>query len=108
MQREVPMNKFARIALAVAIAASAGCAVGPDYKEPKTELPPAFSAADAASDAPYDKNAPVAQFWTVFDDATLTELVVRSLNFNHDLRIALANINQARALRRESQFDQFP
>ena len=99
------MNKFVWIAMATAIA---GCAVGPDYKEPKTELPPAFSAADAAYDAPYDKNAPVAQFWTVFDDAALTELVVRSLNFNHDLRIALANVNQARALRRESQFDQFP
>jgi multidrug efflux system outer membrane protein len=101
MQREVPMNKFVLIALTAAIA---GCAVGPDYKEPKTELPPAFSADDAA----YANTSPVAQFWTVFDDAALTELIARSLNFNHDLRIALANINQARALRRESQFDQFP
>lgn len=95
------MNKLAWIAMATAIA---GCAVGPDYKQPKTELPPAFTAEDAA----YDKTTPVAQFWTVFDDATLTELVVRSLNFNHDLRIALSNVNQARALRRQSQFDLFP
>lgn len=95
------MNKLAWIAMATAIA---GCAVGPDYKQPKTELPPAFTAEDSA----YDKTTPVAQFWTVFDDATLTELVVRSLNFNHDLRIALSNVNQARALRRQSQFDLFP
>jgi multidrug efflux system outer membrane protein len=82
----------------------AGCAVGPDYKPPKTETPSAYTAEDTA----YAADAPIAQFWTVFNDDTLNALVGYALQRNHDLRIALANLNQARAIRRETQFDQLP
>ena len=95
------MNKLAWIAISVALA---GCAVGPDYRQPKTEMPQTFS----SQDSPYVEQEPVAQFWRVFEDAWLDELVVHALSFNHDLRIALANLNEARALRRETQFDRFP
>src|SRR5690606_22429332 len=95
------MNKVAWIAISVALA---GCAVGPDYRQPKIEMPQAFS----SQDSPYVEQEPVAQFWRVFEDAWLDELVVHALHFNHDLRIALANLNEARALRRETQFDRFP
>lgn len=99
------MNKFVRLVLPVAIAVVvAGCAVGPDYKKPATETANTFAAQDAA----YDAAAPLKQFWEVFDDVTLNSLVGFSLRTNHDLRIALANLNQARALRRETQFDQLP
>lgn len=82
----------------------AGCAIGPDYEKPKAETLAAFAAADSA----YQTDAPTAQFWTVFNDDTLNALVGFALQRNHDLRIALANLNQARALRKETQLDLLP
>lgn len=99
------MNKFTRRAAPLAFAiALAGCAIGPDYKRPDTATAPSFATQDAA----YDADAPLVRFWQVFDDATLNSLVGFSLRTNHDLRIALANLNEARALRRETQLDQIP
>lgn len=98
------MNKFARLMLPLAITLAAGCAVGPDYQRPTLDTAPAFGAGDTA----YEAAAPLARFWEIFDDATLNSLVGFSLRTNHDLRIALANLNQARALRRETQLDQLP
>lgn len=100
-REKIRMLKASVVILATIVA---GCAVGPDYRQPKSEVPPAFGSADAA----YLANDPLAQFWTAFEDPALDELIVRALHFNHDLRIALANVNEARALRRESQFDRFP
>lgn len=82
----------------------AGCAIGPDYQRPHTEAPASFATEDSA----YAAAAPIGEFWTVFDDTTLNALVGYALRSNHDLRIALANLNEARALRRETQFDQLP
>lgn len=82
-----------------------GCAIGPDYHPPKLQPAPAAYGAD---DAAYTSETPLAQFWTAFNDDTLSTLVGYALQRNHDVRIALANLNQARALRRETQFDQVP
>ncbi len=99
------MNKLFRASITVLAAAiAAGCAIGPDYERPKTGAPAAFAAADPA----YATATPIAQFWTVFNDDTLDALVGFALQRNHDLRIALANLNQARALRNETQFDLLP
>lgn len=99
------MNRFVRSVLPLAvIVAIGGCAVGPDYKKPATDVAAEFAAQDAA----YDAAAPLRQFWEVFNDDTLNSLVGFSLRTNHDLRIALANLNEARALRRETQFDLAP
>lgn len=93
-----------KISLLTLAAIIAGCAIGPDYKQPKTETPSAYTTEDSA----YTLDAPIAQFWTVFNDDTLNALVGYALQRNHDLRIALANLNQARALRNETQFDLVP
>ena len=98
------MNKLLHASLVVLATVVSGCAIGPDYDRPKTETPAAFSASDPA----YTADAPIAQFWTVFNDDTLNALVGFALQRNHDLRIALANLNQARALRNETQFDLLP
>ncbi len=83
------------IASAIVCAALlAGCAaVGPDYQSPKTELPPAWSQAEAAApSAPLD-----ADWWHRFDDPLLTRLVERALAANTDLRSARARLRVARA-----------
>jgi len=93
------------IVLTVVAAVLAGCAVGPNYKRPATPLAPRF-AADA--DGPYSVAEVPAQFWMTFGDATLTALEQQALDANHDLRIALGRLIQARALRRQAQFDLAP
>ena len=72
----------------------AGCAVGPNYKRPAIDSPAAFrnanqSAKSASSDLTW---------WEVYQDATLQALVREALTNNYDLRIAMARVEQARAL----------
>lgn len=95
---------MARFTVLLLAAAVAGCAVGPDYETPKTQAPAQFGARDSL----YDEAAPIGVFWKVFGDATLDDLMNQSLSANHDLRIALARLNEARALRRETQLDLLP
>ena len=92
------------VLLAVA-AALAGCAVGPNYVKPATPVAPTFA---GASDAVYGTDEAQGKFWTQFGDATLDQLVDEALVSNHDLRIALGHLVEARALRREAQFDLAP
>ncbi|WP_428310713.1 efflux transporter outer membrane subunit [Hydrocarboniphaga sp.] len=105
---KIPYTKTAAALLSALLAA---CAVGPDYQKP--EAPQIVGNSDsamnvAATDGVYDAANPQLQFWTLFDDRELSALVDRSLGANHDLRIALANLNEARALRREARFDYLP
>ena len=93
--------------VAVAIAAVlAGCAVGPNYKRPDTPVAPQFAGAEAST---YSTAQDIqVQFWKQFDDETLDQLVSDALNANHDLRIALGHLVEARGARRESTFDLAP
>jgi outer membrane protein, multidrug efflux system len=93
--------------MAAAVAAIlAGCAVGPNYKRPDTPVAPNYAGAEAST---YSTDGHIqAKFWTEFDDETLNQLVDEALLANHDLRIALGNLVEARAARRESLFDLGP
>ncbi len=82
-----------------------GCAVGPDYHRPETPLPAQFAGVEAAR---YTPQSSVASFWTVFGDAQLDALVDDALRANHDLRIAVAHLDEARALRGASRLDLTP
>jgi outer membrane protein, multidrug efflux system len=98
-------NGSLRGALAALIAMSlAACAVGPNYVKPNTPVAPTFAGADA--DAKTFSSADVqSQFWKQFGDATLDRLVDDALDANHDLRIALGRLIEARAARHQSLFD---
>ena len=93
------------VALAIA-AMLAGCAVGPNYKRPETPVTPKFAGTEASTYSPDEQV--LAQFWTQFNDETLNQLVNDSLAANHDLRIALGHLVEARAARRESMFNLGP
>ncbi len=82
----------------------AGCAVGPRYQPPRTETATAF--ADHSTNYVATEIDP--RWWQSFNDATLTRLIERSLATNQDLRIAMANLRSARALRAQSRLDFFP
>lgn len=82
-----------------------GCAVGPNYREPKTVVDAQFANTAAASYSADD--VPVA-FWTLFAEPTLNELVEQAMTANKDLGIARANLRASRAALGLTRFDLFP
>ena len=83
-----------RAALLVPALLATACNTAP--KLALYQPPPAPQFANAPATAP----EPVAQFWRGFHDADLDQLVAAALAANADLRIAAANLAEARALAR--------
>jgi outer membrane protein, multidrug efflux system len=76
------------------IAALSGCAaVGPKYAPPQSNVSPAFANAIASA------QEPPTEFWKAFNDTTLDRLIADGLSANSDVRIAVANLKEARANR---------
>ena len=98
-----------------------GCKVGPDYRAPRVETPTSF-----ASTAPASKpngpttspatgqsvidtgHAPWIDWWTKFNDAQLNSLVTRALAANHELAVARAHVQEARAIERIAKSGLYP
>jgi multidrug efflux system outer membrane protein len=83
----------------------ASCAVGPSYKRPALSVPPNFRSAPAQ--APTNSFADLA-WWAVFKDDRLQDLVRAALTNNYDLRVAVARVDQARAVLAENRAAFFP
>jgi multidrug efflux system outer membrane protein len=84
-----------------------GCAVGPDFEPPQTEVPDRFTQTPVGIEVGSDIDV-ARQWWDNFKDAELSALVAQAVLANKDLEIALARVNQARATRREAFLDLFP
>jgi multidrug efflux system outer membrane protein len=96
--------KIGQIYFSLLAAIATGCAVGPDYVRPESPVASAFQQLDAA----YAAGEPTAEFWRGFDDPLLARLIEGALAGNHDLRAALARLEQARAIARLSRQDLLP
>ena len=83
----------------------AGCMVGPDHVRPPVATGERFLREEAGATGLANDEA---MFWRRFQDPVLSRLVEDALRANHDLRIGLARLDQARALSRQSRFDLFP
>ena len=94
-----------RLVLATLLAAFvAACAVRPPYQAP-TVAPTAMRNADPALVV---EQAFDAKWWGQFEDPVLDDLVTRALAANHDVRIAVARVDQARAFFDDVKLDRFP
>ena len=83
---------------ALALAALAGCAVGPEYRRPDAPLATAYHSADVLAARETALPAPpLDAWWNGFDDADLRRIVARVLAQNLDLAAAMARVDQARA-----------
>ena len=91
-------------AACLATFAAAGCTVvGPDYRRPAQELPERFVdvlPADAAGAQP--GAALPADWWTLYRDPQLDALVAATLSGNADIRLAIAQVDEAEAALREA------
>src|SRR5947207_14648171 len=104
-RRAAPARLGAPIALLALAAGLAGCAVGPNYLKPDSQVAPQF---EGARDGAFSTADAQGKFWTQLGDDTLNQLVDEALQANHDLRMALGRLVEARALRREAGFDLAP
>jgi outer membrane protein, multidrug efflux system len=97
-----PMRRSGAVALALVLA---GCMVGPDYQRPTSELPAAFPGADAGTTGAEPVRS---DWWRLFDDALLDELVAPALGANVDVAQAVARIEEADANLRAVNAALFP
>jgi multidrug efflux system outer membrane protein len=94
---------------------SAGCAVGPNYRRPKVDVPGEYrGAAPAETTQPQSATQPAEQsfgdqkWWEVFQDPQLQELIRTALKQNYDVRIAATRILEAQAQLGITRADQLP
>lgn len=91
----------------------AGCmSLAPKYERPAAPVAPAFPEMPKAGSAPaaaVATEAPATIAWErFFPDARLRGVIGQALNNNRDLRVAIANIEQARAQYRIQRADRLP
>jgi multidrug efflux system outer membrane protein len=81
----------------------AGCAVGPDFKEPVVETPQQYRFEAEPEDAVINL-----KWWELFEDPVLYTLVTKALENNRDVRIAISRIIQAQAALGFTSADRYP
>ena len=89
--------------LVLCLLAVAGCAVGPNYHPPETKVPTYWDGQNVVTPAQPSKTninpVELVEWWTAFQDPTLSSLVETAVRANLDVRLAEARICQARAAR---------
>ncbi|MGA0601218.1 efflux transporter outer membrane subunit [Caulobacter sp. KR2-114] len=107
-----PSRLVSALAAAALVALLAGCAtVGPDYAAPKAakaNLPTATGPFVGAAEAPVAQAPLPDDWWTLYDDPALNDLVRQALVANTDLRVAAANLARARAVQTEADDEGSP
>ncbi|KKC27966.1 efflux transporter outer membrane subunit [Sphingomonas sp. SRS2] len=82
-------------------------AAGPNYTTPATP-PSAAQPFISAPAAPVTAAEPDNAWWRLYQDPVLDRLVADALAANTDLRVAIANLDRARASLREARSDRLP
>src|SRR5258706_14998522 len=87
----------------VALSLVSGCAIGPTYSRPETEVPAAFKEAGDWIVARPSDAVPKGKWWQVFNDPVLDGLMEQVSVSNQDLKAAEARYTQARAAGRSAR-----
>jgi outer membrane protein, multidrug efflux system len=90
------MKKTALLGILAVLVLEAGCMMGPKYKRPVVNVPrdyrtPAPQQTAAASSLGNE------QWWQVYQDPVLTQLIHTAIAQNYDVRIAAARVLEAQA-----------
>ncbi|MBB3257474.1 NodT family efflux transporter outer membrane factor (OMF) lipoprotein [Paraburkholderia bannensis] len=99
MTRRSLWRSFALTPLALALGAC--ITLGPNYKLPQeaaVNAPLAQGPIEGADKAPVSQQNVPANWWQLYDDPTLNELVQDALASNTNLRVAAANLERSRAV----------
>ena len=96
------------VSIAALLAPLGGCAVGPNYVRPSAPLSPAFKEAAGWSLAAPADTLDRGEWWTLFNDPTLTALEAKVQVSNQNIIAAEAAYRQARATVSEQRASLFP
>lgn len=90
----------------------AGCMVGPNYKRPLVSAPADYRNASPAQTAPTPAAPPSSlgneNWWQVYQDPVLVQLIHTALEQNYNVRIAATKVLEAQAQLGITRSDQFP
>src|SRR6266850_302942 len=92
------------IAVALLPVLFTGCAVGPKYVRPAVQPPASFYAKQQAT----ANSAADMAWWDLFKDPVLQDLIREALKNNYDLQLAVARVEQERALLGVSRSQYYP
>ena len=106
----IPKRFLARLTVTLAtVGMLSGCLLGPDYERPQVPLPESFRASPSVTTTVSVTNEDVlVEWWTLFNDAILNDLVVSAQKNNADVQIAVARLGQAQALARQAGAALYP
>lgn len=105
------MIRKALVCLALATLGLAGCTLTPPYTRPAVPIPaawpsgPAYEQAGGAPEAALATELPWREF---FRDPALQEVITLALQHNRDLRLAVQNVERARAMYRIQRAELYP
>jgi len=80
------------------------CMVGPNYQRPVLSMPKQFLEARLKDES----ITSLKNWWEIFNDQNLNEIIQKAIENNFDLKIALERIEQTRAYYRLKKADLFP
>jgi outer membrane protein, multidrug efflux system len=99
------MKKLLPLVL-IATGLLSGCLMGPKYKRPAANVPPSYRAASPEQiDASSLGNE---QWWQLYQDPVLTDLIHKALAQNYNVRIAATRVLEAQAQLGITRSNQFP
>ncbi len=104
LNTHIDMKKIIFIASLLLILA--GCAVGPKYSRPETKKPEAYTQAKIDSIA--GDSITNMKWWDVYKDSVLIALIDSAIIHNLDLKVALARVEEAKAILGFNQANMFP
>ena len=100
-------RKLRLVLTAVSVLSLAACAVGPNYVAPIT--PPTAAGQFVSANSPALSNDPAAStWWRLYQDPVLDGLIADALKSNTDIRVAVANLERARASLRGARSNRLP
>jgi len=90
------MKKTALLGILALLVLEAGCLMGPKYKRPAVNVPQEYRA-PAPQQTAAASSLGNEQWWQVYQDPVLTQLIHTAIAQNYDVRIAAARVLQAQA-----------
>jgi len=94
--------------LSAVVLLAAGCAVGPDYREPTPPTPDTWHSLEQSGVRVEEGADALAAWWKAFEDPILDSLIERALAENKSLEQARARVLEARARRGAAAGSFFP
>src|ERR1700739_2209813 len=90
------MKNTTLLGILAVLVLEAGCMMGPKYKRPTVDVPQDYRTPDPQQ-APQASSLGNEQWWQVYQDPVLTELIHTAIGQNYDVRIAAARVQEAQA-----------